>query len=86
MAGYAATVRITHVAPRIVATHSAGTSVAPELAVAIEPVEAAIEEVEAAIEEVSGQPFLAEVTYLWDDIREVWRQAMYVMSDPHGWR
>jgi hypothetical protein len=79
MAGYAATVRITHVAPRMVATHSGGENLAPELVVAIEPVE-------PAIEEVSGQPILAGLAYLWDDIREVWRQARDVMRDPQGWR
>jgi hypothetical protein len=34
------------------------------------------------VEEVSGQPFLASVSYAWDDIREIWRQGMDVLRDP----
>ena len=72
MAGYAATARITHVAPHRVGHH--------------EPVDAAVADfVEVdmpAVEEVSGQPFLATVTYVWDDIREIWRQSVDVLRDP----
>ena len=35
-----------------------------------------------AVEEVSGQPFLATLSYVWDDIREIWRQGMDVLRDP----
>ena len=72
MAGYAATARITHVAPHRVSHH--------------EPADAAVADLVEfdvpAVEEVSGQPFLATVTYVWDDIREIWRQGMDVLRDP----
>ena len=35
-----------------------------------------------AVEEVSGQPYLATLSYIWDDVREIWRQSMYVLRDP----
>ena len=73
MAGYAATARITHVAPHRV---SNGAPVEPAA-------EGDLVEFEApAVVELSGQPFLATVTYVWDDIREIWRQGMDVLRDP----
>jgi len=72
MAGYAATARITHVAPHRVSRH------AP-----IERDEAAVVELgEDAVEEISGEPFLATLSYWWDDVREIWRQCMDVLRDP----
>ena len=72
MAGYAATARITHVAPHRV-VHS-------------EPVDPAVGDLVEldvpAVEEVSGQPFLATLSYAWDDIREIWRQGIDVLRDP----
>ena len=72
MAGYAATARITHIAPRRVAHHP--------------PVEIArvdlVELEEPAVEELSGQSFLAPLTDAWDDVREIWRQGMDVLRDP----
>ena len=72
MAGYAATARITHVAPHRVVHR--------------EPVDSAIADLVEldvpAVEEVSGQPFLATLSYALDDIREVWRQGMDVLRDP----
>jgi hypothetical protein len=73
MAGYAATARITHVVPHRV-SHDAP----------VEPVaDADLVELDVpAVMEVSGQPFLATFSYVWDDIREVWRQSMDVLRDP----
>jgi hypothetical protein len=72
MAGYAATARITHVAPRRVAHDP--------------PVEIArvdlVDVGELAVEELSGRPFLASLTDAWDDAREIWRQGMDVLRDP----
>jgi hypothetical protein len=77
MVGYAATARITHVAPHRV-SHDAP----------VEPgADADLVELDVpAVEEVSGQPFLATLTYVWDDIREVWRQGMDVLRDPQSIR
>ena len=77
MAGYAATARITHVAPHRV-SHDAP----------VEPAgEADLVELDVpAVMEVSGQPFLATLGYVWDDIREVWRQGMDVLRDPQSIR
>jgi hypothetical protein len=77
MAGYAATARITHVAPHRV-SHDAPV----EPAAGADLVELDV----PAVEEVSGQPFLATLTYVWDDIREVWRQGMDVLRDPQSIR
>lgn len=74
MAGYATTARITHVAPHRV---SHDTPITPT-----DPVRAIVEIAGPAVEEVSGRPFLASVSYVWDDIREVWRQGMDVLRDP----
>ena len=75
MAGYAATARITHVAPHRV-SHDA--PVEPMAADARDAVE-----IDApAVEEVSGQPYLATLSYIWDDVREIWRQSMDVLRDP----
>ena len=72
MVGYAATARITHVAPHHVVHH--------------EPVDSAVADFfeldVPAVEELSGQPFLATLSYAWDDIREIWRQGMDVLRDP----
>ena len=35
-----------------------------------------------AVEEVSGQPYLATLSDIWDDVREIWRQGMDVLRDP----
>ena len=71
MAGYAATARITRVAPHRVAQRRDA------------PAEGDLVELDApAVVELSGQPFLATVTYVWDDIREIWRQGMDVLRDP----
>jgi hypothetical protein len=77
MAGYAATARITHVAPHRV-SHDAPV----EPAAAADVVELGV----AAVEDVSGQPFLATLAYIWEDIREVWRQGMEVLRDPQSIR
>lgn len=74
MAGYAATARITHVAPHRVMHHEPADSAVVDLDELDVP----------AVEEVSGQPFLATVSYAWDDIREIWRQGMDVLRDPHS--
>ena len=72
MAGYAAMARITHVAP-----HRA-TPREPS-----ERVDAAVVELgDDAVEEISGEPFLAGLSYWWDDVREIWRQGMDVWRDP----
>lgn len=72
MAGYAATARITHVAPHRVSRHEP-----------IERDEAAVVELgKDAVEEISGEPFLATLSYWWDDVREIWRQGMDVLRDP----
>jgi len=72
MAGYAATARITHVAPNRVSRH--------------EPMElgeaAVVELADETVEEISGEPFLATLSYWWDDVREIWRQCMDVLRDP----
>ena len=74
MVGYAATARITHVAPHRVA-HEA-------------PVEhrdaenATVASKLHAVEEVSGPPYLATLSDIWDDVREIWRQGMDVLRDP----
>ena len=74
MAGYAATARITHVAPH---------RVSHEAPVDRRDAENATVAFEAhAVEEVSGQPYLATLTYIWDDVREIWRQSMDVLRDP----
>jgi hypothetical protein len=73
MAGYAATARITHVVPHRV-SHDAPVEPAADAAL----VRLAV----PAVVEVSGQPFLATLTYLWDDVREIWRQSMDVLRDP----
>ena len=79
MAGYAATARITHIAPHRV-SHDAPIEPA-------DPVQATTVEMDGpAVEEVSGQPFLATLIYVWDDIREVWRHGMDVLRDPQSIR
>lgn len=75
MAGYAATARITHVAPHRV-LHDGPI----EGAAVVSP--ATVEIDAPAVEEVSGQPFLATLGYVWDDIRDIWRQGMDVLRDP----
>ena len=75
MAGYAATARITHVAPHRV-LHEAPI----ERPDAVSP--ATVEIDAPAVEEVSGQPYLATLSYVWDDMREIWRQGMDVLRDP----
>ena len=76
MAGYAATARITHVAPHRVSHR--------------EPIDRTVADVvelaDDTVEEISGQPFLATLSYLWDDVREVWRQGMDVLRDPQSVR
>jgi hypothetical protein len=74
MAGYAATARITHVAPHRV-SHDA--PIEPS-----EPLRAVVEIAVPAVEEVSGQPCLATLSDIWDDVREIWRQSMDVLRDP----
>ena len=74
MAGYAATARITHVAPHPVA-HTAPVE-RPDAANATVAFEA------PTVEEVSGQPYLATLSDTWDDVREIWRQSMDVLRDP----
>jgi hypothetical protein len=72
MAGYAATARITHVAPHRVSRHEQ-----------IERDEAGVVALgDDAVEEISGEPFLATLSYWWDDVREIWRQGMDVLRDP----
>jgi hypothetical protein len=72
MAGYAAMARITHVAPHRASRH------AP-----IERDEADVVELgDDAVDEISGEPFLATLSYWWDDVREIWRQGMDVLRDP----
>ena len=72
MAGYAATARITHVAPHRVSRHER-----------IDLGEAAVVELaDETVEEISGEPFLATLSYWWDDVREIWRQCMDVLRDP----
>ena len=34
------------------------------------------------VEEVSGRPYLATLSDIWDDVREIWRQGMDVLRDP----
>lgn len=75
MAGYAAMVRIDRAAPRFVADRSAAGAT-PEPATA-DP---------AAIEELCGAPAANRLADLWDDIRETWRQALYVLNDPGACR
>ena len=74
MAGYAATARITHVAPHRV-SHEAPVERrdAANATVAFEA---------PTVEEVSGQPYLATLSDIWDDVREIWRQGMDVLRDP----
>jgi hypothetical protein len=74
MAGYAATARITHVAPHRV-SHEAPVEhrYAENATVAFEA---------PAVEEVSGQPYVATLSDIWDDVREIWRQSMDVLRDP----
>jgi hypothetical protein len=72
MAGYAATARITHVAPHRVSRHDP-----------IERDEADVVELaDGTVEEISGEPFLATLSYWWEDVREIWRQGMDVVRDP----
>jgi len=72
MAGYAATARIAHVAPHRASRH--------------EPIERDeaddVELGDDTVEEISGEPFLATLSYWWDDVREIWRQGMDVLRDP----
>ena len=79
MAGYAATARITHVAPRRV-SHEAP----------VERLDGVIATTVAidgpAVEDVAGRPFLATLIEVWDDVREVWRQGMDVLRDPQSIR
>jgi hypothetical protein len=72
MAGYAATARITHVAPHRVVHHAPVETARVEL----------VELEEPTLEELAGRPFLARLTDAWDDYREVWRQGMDVLRDP----
>ena len=74
MAGYAATARITHVAPHRV-VHEAPVE-RPDAANATVAFEA------PRVEEVSGQPYLATLSDIWEDVREIWRQGMDVLRDP----
>jgi len=72
MAGYAAMARIVHVAPHRVSRHEP-----------IERHEAFVVELgDDTVEEISGEPFLATLSYWWDDIRKIWRQGMDVLHDP----
>ena len=74
MAGYAATARITHVDPHRV-SHEAPLE-RPDAENATVAFEA------PTVEEVSGQPYLATLSDIWDDVREIWRQGMDVLRDP----
>jgi hypothetical protein len=75
MVGYVAAARITHVAPHRI---SHNPPVEP-----MDPARATTVEIDGpVVEEVSGRPFLATFSYVWDDIREVWRQGMDVLRDP----
>ncbi len=72
MASYAATARITHVAPHRV-VHRAP----------VDPAVADLVELDVPeVEEVSGQPYFATLSDIWDDVREIWRQGMDVLRDP----
>ena len=72
MVGYAATARITHASPHRVTRDSVPSPIA-----IAPPVEN-----EVRIEDLSGRPFLAPLTDVWDDVREIWRQGMDVLRDP----
>ena len=43
---------------------------------------AVVELADETVEEISGEPFLATLSYWWDDVREIWRQGMDVLRDP----
>jgi len=43
---------------------------------------AVVELADETVEEISGEPFLATLSYWWDDVREIWRQCMDVLRDP----
>ena len=75
MAGYAAMLRIDRAAPRFVADRS----------VASEPIEPAAAEL-PAIEELGRVPATNALAEAWDDVREVWAQALYVLNDPGACR
>jgi len=85
MAGYAATMRIERAAPRF-RPGRAPADDAPEIAPPAAVVEMPGARPVAAIEDVSGEPFAARIAYLWDDVRDAWRQGMRVLADPEGWR
>jgi hypothetical protein len=72
MAGYAATARITHVAPHRVTRHEPADGAMPDT------VEVSVD----TIEEISGEPLLATWLSWWDDVREIWRQSIDVLRDP----
>ena len=72
MAGYAASARITHVAPHRASRHDPVDGAVPD----------AFDLSEDSVEEISGEPFLATWRYWWDDVREIWRQSMDVLRDP----
>ena len=74
MAGYAATARITHVPPHRVA-HEAPVE-------HLDAENATVASEAPAVEEVSGRPYLATMSDIWDDVREIWRQCMDVLRDP----
>jgi hypothetical protein len=84
MAGYAAMQRIDRAAPRFLPGRAPERDT-PDLPIPEPIVELAGTAPHAAIEDVSGEPFAARLAYLWDDIRDTWRQGMNVLRDP-AWR
>jgi len=79
MSGYAATARITRVAPHRAARHEPPSGSPGDHADSVE-LDLGV------VEELTGQPFLAALLDWWDDIREVWRQGMDVLRDPQSIR
>jgi hypothetical protein len=77
MDAYSASVRITHAAPHWIEHDppaAAASDAVPRLA-----------ELPPRLEDIAGRPFLWVIDDIVDDIREIWRYSMRVLSDP-DWR
>ena len=77
MDAYSASVRITHAAPHWIEHGSAAAAAGDDVPL--------LTELAPRVEDVSGRPFFVALVDFADDMREMWRYSMRVLSDP-DWR
>jgi hypothetical protein len=77
MEAYSASVRITHAAPHWIEHDPPAAAVGDAVP--------RLTELAPRVEDVSGRPCLVALVDFVDDMREMWRYSMRVLSDP-DWR